>query len=144
MKRILFLKILVAIFITQPIMLLAQSNTEVRAELQSLLVERKDKFGAYSASLEKRSGFFGGKTKHDIQQSNEVLREIILTDNKIMNVLNRVADFKTFEKVNMDYDLMKCNRDLEKMKQLIETLNVKATSLQSETASLQTKILRMK
>src|SRR6478736_3298015 len=76
-----------------------QDRTADRAELQKLLEERQKKFSAYSESLRKRSGFFGGKSKADIQRSNEVLRDIIESDNKIMSVLNRVVDFKTYEKV---------------------------------------------
>jgi hypothetical protein len=101
----------------------AQDRTADRAELQKLLMERQKKFDAYSASLKKRSGFFGGKSKQDIQRSNEVLRDIIESDNKIMSVLNRVVDFKVYEKVNMNYDLLSCNERVSNLQGAVEILN---------------------
>src|SRR5436190_22467127 len=92
-----------------------EDRTADRAELQMRLEERQKKFDAYSASLKKRSGFFGGKSKADIQHSNAVLRDIIETDNQIIRVLNRVVDFRTYEKVNMNYDLLSCNERVQNL-----------------------------
>jgi hypothetical protein len=75
-----------------------------RKELHDLLEARKIKFDSYSESLQKHSGIFGIRTKNDMKKSNEVLVDIVQTDNRIISALYRVVDFKTFEKVNMNYD----------------------------------------
>ena len=119
--------------------LFAQDRTADRQELQNLLAERKEKFDAYASSLEKRSGIFGGKTKNDIQRSIEVLTEIVRTDNRIISTLNRVSDFKTFEKVNMNYDLIKCNEQLDEFRNAVETLNKQLNVVTALNASLKNK-----
>ena len=137
-------KIISLLFCLAAIQLSAQNRTADRQELQNLLQERKEKFDAYAASLEKRSGIFGGKTKNDMQRSNEVLTEIVRTDNRIISTLNRVADFKTFEKVNLEYDFMKNNEQLNNLRHAVDTLNkqvsvltVVNSSLKSRTQNLQ-------
>jgi hypothetical protein len=115
----------------------AQNRTADRAELQKLLEERQKKFSAYSESLKKRSGFFGGKSKADIQRSNEVLRDIIESDNQIIKVLNRVVDFRTFEKVNMNYDLLSCNERVDNLQRAVDMLNNRVSKLTSSNATLE-------
>lgn len=117
----------------------AQDRTADRAELQKLLEERQKKFSVYSESLKRRSGFFGGKSKADIQHSNEVLRDIIESDNRIMSVLNRVVDFKTYEKVNMNYDLLSCNERVENLQRAVDVLNNRITTFASTNEDLKKK-----
>ncbi|MBK5285536.1 MAG: hypothetical protein JJE25_09025 [Bacteroidia bacterium] len=133
-------KILISLlFYLVTIQLFAQDRTADRQELQNLLNERKQKFDSYTNSLEKRSGIFGGKTKNDVLRSNEVLSEIVRTDNRIINTLNRVADFKTFEKVNMNYDLMKSNEQLANLRHAVDTLNGQIKALKFLNESLKNK-----
>ena len=113
-----------------------QDRTADRAELQKRLEERQKKFDAYSESLKKRSGFFGGKSKADIQHSNAVLRDIIETDNQIIKVLNRVVDFRTYEKVNMNYDLLSCNERVENLQRGVEMLNKQMSNLAASNSTL--------
>ena len=139
MKKIL----LGLIFLLPAIVVLPQertpNRTADRAELQKLLEERKKKFDSYSESLKKRSGFFGGKSKADIQRSNEVLRDIIETDNRMISVLNRVVDFKTYEKVNMNYDLLSCNERVENLQRAVDVLNKRVTTFASSNEELKNK-----
>lgn len=72
--------------------------------LYQLIEQRKTTFNSYANSIEKRSGIFGNKTKKDMQQSNVVLMRIVEIDNKIISVLNRTVDFRTYEKLNLGYD----------------------------------------
>jgi len=136
-------KLILLLFFLSTIQLYAQDRTADRQELMNLLQERKQKFDAYSASLEKRSGIFGGKTKKDMQRSNEVLTEIVRTDNRIISTLNRVADFKTFEKVNMNYDLMQCNERVQNlqnatdaMRKQVDALTILNTALKNKSDNL--------
>ena len=93
-----------------------------KKKLYDLLEQRKQRFNSYSSSIEKRSGIFGNKTKKDIQQSNEILREIVRTDNDIINVLNRAVDFKTYEKVNLNYNVNENSQQLENLTRATDTL----------------------
>lgn len=131
--------LLLILFYLITMQLFAQDRAAVRQELQNLLNERKQKFDAYTNSLEKRSGIFGGKSKADVQRSNEVLIDIVKTDNKIISTLNRVSDFRTFEKVNMNYDLIKCNEQLSNLRNAVDTLNKQLTVLTAANASLKNK-----
>src|SRR5262249_775490 len=94
-------------------------------------------FNAYSSSLDKRSGFFGGKTKTDIQHSNEVLTDIIETDNRMISLLNRVVDFKVYEKVTMNYDLLSCNERVTNLQNAVQMLNNRVGKLASSNAALE-------
>lgn len=80
----------------------AQTDTSAyqtqRAKINNLLEERSNRFGQYDLSLNKRSGIFGMKTKKDMQASNNILRQIVLTDNDIFSELKILLDYKDFEK----------------------------------------------
>jgi hypothetical protein len=62
------------------------------------LAERRSRFGQYENSLDKRTGIFGLKTKKDMQFSNDILRQIVLTDNDIFSELKILLDYKDLEK----------------------------------------------
>ncbi len=98
------------------------ANDNTRAEMAELLKERKALFDEYSASLAKKSGFFGNKTKNDLRESQAQLKKIVATDNKIISVLNRAVDFKNFEKLNMTYDNSSYINRIENLTTLNESL----------------------
>jgi hypothetical protein len=119
----------------------AQNNDVLkdRKDLQNLLLERSQKFDTFTSSLEKRSGIFGNKTKKDIGRSNEVLIEIVKTDNRIISTLNRVIDFRNFEKTNMNYDVMQQNQNHDNLLHATDTLSKQVTALTAVNKSLKTK-----
>jgi folylpolyglutamate synthase/dihydropteroate synthase len=63
-----------------------------------LLNDRSEKFGQYDESLRKRTGIFGLKTKKDMQQSIDILTEIVRTDNEVFRELKILLDYKDLEK----------------------------------------------
>jgi hypothetical protein len=65
-----------------------------RLKVNALLAERSAKFGQYDNSLNERTGIFGFQTKRDIRNSNEILRQIALTDNDIFKELKVLLDYK--------------------------------------------------
>lgn len=73
-----------------------------RKKINKLLDERSSRFGQYESSLGKRSGIFGLKTKKDMQFSNDILRQIVLTDNDIFSELKILLDYKDFEKQQVE------------------------------------------
>ncbi len=68
-----------------------------RVKVNSLLQERSAKFGQYDESLTQRSGIFGWQTKKDIKNSNEILRQVVLTDNNIFKELKILMDYKDLQ-----------------------------------------------
>ena len=86
---------------------IAQGNATYSAsdkqQMQLLLQERKDRFEKYSNSLGEKTGFFGGKSKKDLQSSQKILVEIVRLDNQLISILNRQLDFKDFQKTEMTY-----------------------------------------
>ncbi len=98
------------------------AQMQERVELQNLLAERAKKFGAYTSTIQKRSGIFGNKTKNDIQKSNEVLISIVTLDNDIMDVLNRSLNYKVFEKTAGDYSSRDCELKLKQSMEVTDTL----------------------
>ncbi|MDQ8051798.1 MAG: hypothetical protein REI78_02175 [Pedobacter sp.] len=71
-----------------------------RLKVNALLAERSAKFGQYDESLKARTGIFGFQTKQDIRNSNEILREIALTDNHIFQELKTLMDYKDLQVEN--------------------------------------------
>jgi len=122
----------------------AQGSAADRKDLHDLLEQRRNKFDAYSVSLAKRSGFFGNKTKKDMQHSNDVLLEIVETDNHIITALNRVIDFHTFEKTNRNYTFFQNDERVHNLLQATDTLTKQADSLAISNASLKTTITKLK
>ena len=68
-----------------------------RVKVNSLLEERSAKFGKYDESLNQRTGIFGWQTKKDIKNSNEILRQVVLTDNNIFKELKLLMDYKDLQ-----------------------------------------------
>jgi hypothetical protein len=83
-----------------PSSLWAQDTTAYeiqRLKINGLLGERSAKFGQYDQSLNERTGIFGFQTKRDIRNSNEILRQIALTDNDIFKELKILLDYKDLQ-----------------------------------------------
>lgn len=79
----------------------AQQDTSTyaaqRVKVNALLNERSEKFGQYDESLNQRTGIFGWQTKKDIKNSNEILREVVLTDNNIFKELKILMEYKDLQ-----------------------------------------------
>ena len=79
----------------------AQQDTSTyaaqRVKVNALLTERSEKFGQYDESLNQRTGIFGWQTKKDIKNSNEILREVVLTDNNIFKELKILMEYKDLQ-----------------------------------------------
>ena len=91
----------------------------------------------YDEQIHAAYGIFGNKTKKDLQQSNEILREVVRTDNDIINVLNRAVDFKTYEKVNLNYNVNENSQQLENLTRATDTLEKQVMFLKKENTTLQ-------
>ena len=76
-----------------------------------------------------------------MQASNDVLREIVKTDNQIISVLNRAIDFKSFEKVNLNYTEKENSSQLKNLLQASDTLGKQVQSLTDKNKSMNTQLL---
>lgn len=70
-----------------------------RAKVNSLLEQRKQKFGEFDQSVLKKSGVFGlFKSKRDMQQSIDILKAVVINDNHIFVETQKLLSLKDFEK----------------------------------------------
>jgi hypothetical protein len=130
MKFIWIISIILTAGITQ---VSAQNDSSAyetqRKKINRLLDERSSRFGQYESSLGKRSGIFGLKTKKDMQFSNDILRQIVLTDNDIFSELKILLDYKDFEK-------QKVETRAETVEGRIDRYQTTITGLQNENEKL--------
>lgn len=68
-----------------------------RKRINAMLAQRSVKFGQYDESLGKHTGIFGLQTKKDIRRSNEILMDIVKTDNDIYAELKILLEYRTFQ-----------------------------------------------
>ena len=98
----------------------------------ALVKERTEMFNGYTASLAKKSGIFGNRTKNDIRESQDKLMEIVQMDNKIMNMLNRRLGFRNFEKQSMSDDILTVQQKLINLNIVNDTLTQKLSAYEAE------------
>ncbi len=62
-----------------------------------MLAQRALKFGQYDESLKMHTGIFGLQTKKDIRNSNDILMDIVATDDTIYQQLKILLDYHAFQ-----------------------------------------------
>ncbi|QKJ29975.1 hypothetical protein HQ865_09470 [Mucilaginibacter mali] len=67
-----------------------------RKKINGMLDARRQKFGQYQESLSQHTGIFGLQTKKDIRHSNEILMDIVQTDDEIFRQLKILLDYRAF------------------------------------------------
>jgi Tfp pilus assembly protein PilX len=113
----------------------SQIQMQQRINLQNLLAERAKNFSEYTSSIQKRSGIFGNKTRHDLAKSNEVLIQIVTLDNNIMDALNRALDYKTFQKTTDNFNSRDCELRLKQSMLVTDTLTKQLSILEKKIKS---------
>jgi hypothetical protein len=85
----------------------AQANSDSaayqqeRKKINSMLAARSIKFGQYDESLTKHTGIFGFQTKKDIRRSNEILMDIVKTDDDIYRELKILLEYRMFQQTQV-------------------------------------------
>ena len=74
-----------------------------RKKINAMLEQRSRKFGQYDYSLSQHTGIFGLQTKKDIRRSNDILMDIVKTDNEIYKQLKILLDYRTFQQRQVLY-----------------------------------------
>jgi len=72
-----------------------------RKKINAMLDQRKQKFGQYSQSLSMHTGIFGLQTKKDIRRSNDILMDIVKTDEDIFVQTKILLDYRTFQQTQV-------------------------------------------
>jgi hypothetical protein len=72
-----------------------------RKKINAMLDVRRQKFGQYSESLSQHTGIFGLQTKNDIRRSNEILMEIVQSDEEIFRQTKILLDYRAFEQTQV-------------------------------------------
>lgn len=74
------------------------SFEQQRTRVNLLLDDRSNKFGQFDNSLQQKTGIFGiFKTKKDMQNSIDILKQIVITDNNIFVETKKLLDIKDYE-----------------------------------------------
>jgi len=72
-----------------------------RKKINAMLDARSEKFGQYDQSLGQHTGIFGFQTKKDIRRSNDILMDIVKTDDDIYKQLKILLDYRTFQQAQV-------------------------------------------
>jgi len=133
-------KICVLIFILSNVgALSAQDSLGNLTELQHLLQIRKDRFQEYATAADQRTGIFGTKTKKDLEQSREILLQIVKTDNNILNALNQAIVRRGMAKADYSYDEIQNSQTIERLTEAADTLNKQLITAREINDSLEKK-----
>jgi hypothetical protein len=65
-----------------------------RAKINQMLDVRRQKFGQYDESLKQHTGIFGLQTKKDIRRSNDILMDIVKTDDDLFREIKVLMDYR--------------------------------------------------
>jgi len=73
-----------------------------RKKINAMLAQRSIKFGRYDESLKMHTGIFGFQTKKDIRNSNDILMDIVATDDTIYQQLKILLDYHVFQEKQLE------------------------------------------
>lgn len=111
-----------------------------REKINALLAKRSANFGQYDASLNSRTGIFGLQTKKDLRRSNDILRQIALTDNDIFKELKVLMDYKDLQSQQVVETANISDERLSLYRSTIKKLQDKNQLLVSENTELMSKV----
>ena len=72
-----------------------------RQKINAMLAQRTIKFGQYDQSLTLHTGIFGLQTKKDIRRSNDILMDIVKTDDSIYREIKILFDYTVFQRAQV-------------------------------------------
>ncbi|WP_259069220.1 hypothetical protein HDF24_13475 [Mucilaginibacter sp. X4EP1] len=123
----------------------AQANTDSlayqlqRKKINSMLAQRTVKFGQYDQSLSMHTGIFGFQTKKDIRRSNDILMDIVKTDDDIYKELKILLDLRTFQQTQVQTHSKETEDNtigfmttINKLRNQVDQLKVDAAKRQQE------------
>ncbi len=141
MKKLIFL----ILFSIWSVAVFAQRNTDSlayqlqRKKINAMLAQRAQKFGQYDQSLSMHTGIFGLQTKKDIRRSNDILMNIVKTDNDIYRELKILLEYRTFQQTQVQSHSKEAEQSnlgfmntINKLRAQIDTLKADAEQQQQQ------------
>jgi hypothetical protein len=115
------MKIFLIFFLLIPLKMFAQSNEH----LKEIIAERRELYTTWKEQLDQKSGIFGSQTKGDVQEINDVLKQIIKKDNIILEEVESSQNAE-YQKLLEKYNILIAENDQllsdkKKLNQNIET-----------------------
>lgn len=108
-----------------------------RERVNQLLEERRQRFGDFDQSLRKKTGAFGiFKRKKDMQQSIDILRDIVLTDNEIFLETKKLLDIKCYESDRNEHLASEYDKQISAYMHTITKLQTENERLRSQIDEL--------
>jgi hypothetical protein len=102
-----------------------------------MLDQRALKFGQYQESLSKHTGIFGLQTKKDIRRSDDILMDIVKTDNAIYRELKILFDYTIFQKNQVQSHSKEAEKSNLGYMATINKLRARVDQLKADTAKEQ-------
>ena len=110
-----------------------------RNKVNALLAQRSSKFGQYQQSLGSRTGIFGMQTKKDIKNSNEILRQITLNDNKIFREIKVLMEYKEMQVQKVQSTAVASNERIQKYMLAVKKLQDNNVALKQRVEQAESK-----
>ncbi|GAB3905611.1 hypothetical protein [Mucilaginibacter boryungensis] len=115
-----------------------------RKKINGMLAVRREKYGQYEQSLSKHTGIFGLQTKKDIRRSNDILTDIVATDDEIFIQLKILLDYRAFEQKQVQNQVQSVKKStlgymttINKLRNQIDTLKKTAEDEQAHQAMIE-------
>ncbi len=110
-----------------------------RNKINSMLAQRTQKFGQYDSSLTKHTGIFGLQTKKDIRRSNDILMDIVKTDDDIYKEIKILLDYRAFQQTQVQNHSKEAEQSnigfmttINKLRDQVERLKAEAEKQQQQ------------
>lgn len=108
-----------------------------RKKINGMLDDRRQKFGQYSESLSMHTGIFGMQTKKDIRRSNDILMDIVKTDDEIFRQLKVLLDYRAFQQTQVQSHTDQVENDVLGYMVTINKLRDQLTQVKKEAEQQQ-------
>ena len=108
-----------------------------RQKINNMLDQRVQKFGQYQQSLSMHTGIFGLQTKKDIRRSDDILMDIVKTDNAIYRELKILFDYTIFQKNQVQSHSKEAEKSNLGYMTTINRLRAQVTQLKADAAKQQ-------
>jgi len=108
-----------------------------RAKINAMLAQRAQKFGQYGESLAMHTGIFGLQTKKDIRRSNDILMDIVKTDDEIYKQLKILLDFRAYQQTQVQSRAYQAEENTVGYMDAINKLRNQVDRLKDESARQQ-------
>lgn len=116
----------------------SQTVEQAQENLNTLIEQRSTLFLEWKKNKDERNAFFGGQSKNDLRQIIETQQKIIEMDNKVMDAIERLNVARNSSIVekrdSLSGQTFRFNSELERLKNLVAQKENKVRTLTNEIA----------